>query len=237
MKPIYKTIALLTIFSIAMGFMESAVVIYLRTIYYPNGFNFPLLPLDPLILKTELLREAATLIMLTGISAIAGKGLTQKFVFFLFCFGIWDVFYYIFLKLIIGWPSSLLTWDILFLIPVPWIGPVLAPCLLSLTMILLMVMVIYLQQKNCEVTFSRLDWLLMITGSLIIIFSFTIDYINIIINSSGSLPPETMINKLRNYEPENFNWFIFGFGWAILLIDITLFFFRNINFKKASNDF
>lgn len=236
MKPIYKTIALLTIFAIAMGFMESAVVVYLRTIYYPAGFNFPLLPLDPLILKIELLREATTLIMLISIGGIAGIGSIQKFVFFLFSFAVWDIFYYIFLKLLIGWPSSLLTWDILFLIPVPWIGPVLAPCLLSFTMILLMIIVIFLQQKNNKVMFSGLDWLLMILASLIIIVSFTIDYIYIIINSSSSLPPETRINKLRNYEPENFNWFIFGFGWAILIVDITLLFFRYKKLRKVIFD-
>jgi len=99
-----------------------------------------------------------------------------------------------------------------------------------------MVLAIYLEQKNYKATFLRLDWQLMIMGSLIVIFSFTIDYVNIIINSSGSLPPENMINKLRNYEPKNFNWFIFGFGWAILLLDIILFFYRNMKHKKAMPD-
>ncbi|NTW23584.1 MAG: hypothetical protein HGA37_02700 [Lentimicrobium sp.] len=227
MKPIYKTIALLTIFSIAMGFMESALVVYLRTIYYPTGFCFPLVPLDPLILKTELLREAATLIMLISIATIAGKGFIQKFVFFLFCFAIWDIFYYIFLKLLIDWPSSLLTMDILFLIPVPWIGPVLAPCLLSLTMILVMILVIYFQQSNNKVLFSRLDWVLMILASFIIIISFTIDYLSAILNSGSSQTTELIMYTLENYIPGNFNWFIFGVGWAILIVDFILVFFRN----------
>lgn len=227
MKPIYKTIVILTVFSIAMGFLETAVVVYLRTIYYPTGFRFPLAPLDPHILNIELIREAATLTMLLSIAIIAGKGFTQKFSFFLYSFAIWDIFYYIFLKLLIGWPYTLLTWDILFLLPVPWVGPVLAPCLLSLTMILLMIIGIYFHQKNYTMLFSRLDWFLMILASFIIITSFTIDYICIILNSSNLLSPETMTSRLRNYEPEDFNWFIFGSGWAILLADFTLLYFRN----------
>src|SRR5580700_10847047 len=119
----------LTAFSIAMGFLEAAVVIYLRKMYYPNGFHFPLTVVEPDIGLTEFLREAATVIMLLAIGILTGKNTSQKFGIFLFCFAIWDIFYYVFLKMLIGWPASLLDWDILFLIPVPWVGPVLAPCL------------------------------------------------------------------------------------------------------------
>src|SRR6201998_1661345 len=108
----------LTAFSIAMGFLETAVVIYLRKLYYPHGFQFPLVPIDNDIAMVEFLREAATIIMLLGIGIIAGKNTSQKFGIFIYCFAVWDIFYYVFLKLLLGWPESLFTWDILFIIPV-----------------------------------------------------------------------------------------------------------------------
>lgn len=139
MKTIFKTLLLLIVFSVAMGFLETAVVIYLRKIYYPDGFHLPLKVIDAHIAVIELVREAATLIMLIAIALLTGKSNMQRFAFFLLCFGIWDIFYYIFLKLFLNWPSSWLEGDVLFLIPVPWIGPVLAPCILSLTMIFIAV--------------------------------------------------------------------------------------------------
>lgn len=232
MKPVYRTIIFLAIFSIAMGFMESAVVVYLRTLYYPGGFAFPLVPLDNVVLVTELLREAATLIMLISIAVIAGKNVAQKFVFFLFCFAIWDIFYYIFLKLLIDWPSSVFTWDILFLLPVPWVGPVLAPCLLSFTMILLTFMVIYLQEKQYTVSFLLTDWVLMITGSLVIIGSFTIDYFRIFAATSGVLSSYAMTENLRQFVPVSFNWFMFFSGWIVILADIVIILLKSRRYQK-----
>lgn len=133
----HKQLLWLTFFSIAMGLLEAAVVIYLRYLYYPDGFRFPLTLMAENVVITELLREVATLIMLVGVAVLAGRTAHQRFAFFLIAFGVWDIFYYVFLKLLLGWPESLLTWDILFLLPVPWVGPVLTPCLVSLTMILM----------------------------------------------------------------------------------------------------
>ncbi|CAN5476760.1 hypothetical protein BH10BAC1_BH10BAC1_14060 [soil metagenome] len=131
MKPIIKTIIWLTVFSIAMGFLETSIVVYLRKLYYPAGFEFPLVPVPIDIATTEFWREVATIIMLIGAGVMAGKNATQRFVFFLYSFAIWDIFYYVFLKLLRNWPESLFTWDILFLIPVPCVGPVIAPCIVS----------------------------------------------------------------------------------------------------------
>src|SRR4051812_35113448 len=99
MKTSFRIVLLLILFSIAMGFMESAVVIYLRKIYYAEGFHLPLKAIDLNIALVELCREAATLIMLVTIALIAGKNGIQRFSYFLICFGIWDIFYYVFLKL------------------------------------------------------------------------------------------------------------------------------------------
>src|ERR1051326_1078616 len=119
-----RTIIWLGIFAIAIGFLESAVVIYLRRMFYPGGFNFPLVPVDTQIAIVEFCREAATIIMLAAMGALIGKNASQRWAVFIYAFGLWDIFYYVFLKIFLDWPESVFNWDILFLIPVPWVGPV-----------------------------------------------------------------------------------------------------------------
>ena len=114
-----RTCIIVTILSIAMGFLECAVVIYMREILYPGGFEFPLAAIEGDLALTEILREAATMVMLLAIGLMAGRNRSERFAWFLYSFAVWDIFYYVFLKILIGWPSSLLTWDILFLIPMP----------------------------------------------------------------------------------------------------------------------
>lgn len=140
-KELIFKILTLTCFGIAMAYLESAVVVYLRQLWYPNGFEIPFYPyffyfgyppnlLKPVPLFTyliELGREAATIIMLAAVGMLAGKRLIEKAAFFFFTFGIWDIFYYIFLFITLRWPPSLLTMDLLFLIPVPWLAPVFVP--------------------------------------------------------------------------------------------------------------
>ena len=111
-KQTYKTLLWLSIFGIAMGLLESAVVVYLRELYYPEGFAFPLKPMGPTLILTEILREAATLVMLMAIGVLAGRTRTERFGYFIFTFAVWDIFYYLFLKLLLNWPESLLTWDV-----------------------------------------------------------------------------------------------------------------------------
>jgi hypothetical protein len=114
-----------------MGILEAAVVVYLRRIYYPEGFAFPLDVMDPEILRTELIREAMTLVMLAAVAWIAAERVWSRLMAFLIAFGLWDIFYYVGLKLFLDWPVSLLEPDVLFLIPTTWVGPVLAPVLVA----------------------------------------------------------------------------------------------------------
>lgn len=216
-----------------MGFMESAVVVYLREIYYPDGFNFPLKPIGQNIGITEILREAATLIMLITFGIIAGRTKTEKFGFFIYCFGIWDIFYYVFLKLLLGWPESLLTWDILFLIPVIWVGPVIGPVINSLTMILLAVLISYFTNLSSTIKIKLKEWILFITGSVVIIISYIEDYLSYMLDkfSFFELFDTTQINVLTkyaaDYKPVNFAWWVFIAGEIILLSAIYLFYSRN----------
>ena len=75
------------------------------------------------------MREAATLVMLLAVGMLAGADVAPRLGYTAIAFGVWDIFYYVFLRVIGGWPRSLFDWDILFLLPLPWWGPVLAPVL------------------------------------------------------------------------------------------------------------
>lgn len=231
-----RIILILTVFSIAMGYMESAVVIYLREIFYPEGFAFPLSPIGSHIMLTEILREAATLIMLITIAILAGRTKTERFGFFIFCFAVWDITYYLVLYLLIGWPESMLTWDVLFLIPLTWVGPVLAPVLNSISMIIFALLIHFLTSKNRSVTINKAEWTLLIAGSLIIIISYTEDYTGYMLTgfSFGELflPSKTsdLMEYAALYVPQSFAWWVFCIGKAGIVLGIFLFFMRN---KKA----
>ena len=214
-----------------MAFLESSVVVYLRALYYPDGFNFPLKAIDANIALTEIIREAATLIMLVGAGIIAGKNFLQRFAYFIYVFAIWDIFYYIFLKLLLNWPDSFLTWDILFLIPVTWVGPVIAPIILSVLMILFSLLILHFNEQIVNVRIKAIEWLFLTTGSIVAIVSFTIDYCSFILKNYSiseiwSLPSKKLFDLSLQYFPESFNWLIFTISIILILSGILLFFFR-----------
>jgi hypothetical protein len=127
--------ACLALYATGMAYVESAAVLYLRTIYGgidPVGPRRT--PFDPLpeFVWVEIGREAATMLMLGAVGWLAGASIAGRLGAFFMAFGIWDIFYYVFLWLFSGWPRSLVDPDILFLIPLPWWGPVLSPTLVAL---------------------------------------------------------------------------------------------------------
>jgi hypothetical protein len=79
-------LAVISLFAIAMGFLESAVVVYLRAIYYPGGFAFPLKMITGPIAITELLREAATMIMILAIAMLSDRRRTVRLAWFIYMF-------------------------------------------------------------------------------------------------------------------------------------------------------
>ncbi len=123
----------------------------------------------------ELGRELSTIVMLAAVACIAAKRFWERFGYFLVIFGVWDIFYYVWLKVTIGWPSSLFDWDILFLIPLPWIGPVIAPVLLSVVMIVTGIMIIQLYARGRIFRPTAITWILAILGTLVILYSFMRD--------------------------------------------------------------
>ena len=134
MSNVLKKIAALAIYAIAMALVEAAVVVYLRELYYPLGFfiqsasDLEVIPLH--ILKVELWREVATILMLAAVGYLAFSAAKYRLLAFVFTFSIWDLAYYLFLYIFLRWPPSLGTLDVYFLIPWPWLGPIWLPLIL-----------------------------------------------------------------------------------------------------------
>ena len=175
------------IFAVAFAWVESAVVVYLRKIYFDGVFSFPLVVvweegkhvIDPLI-KIEFGREIATIIMLLAVGWAAGRNKFQRFCFFMIAFGIWDIFYYIWLYVMVGWPESLMTWDLLFYVPLPWVGPVITPALIAAAMVGAGLLIIYYQERGYEIRWRWYDMAVELACGLLIIVAFCWDWKNIL---------------------------------------------------------
>ncbi len=133
-------IATLTFYAIGMAYVEAMVVVYLRRMFPLEGL--PKASINEVAMRLqehniyfeEQSREAATIFMLVAVALVSGKGLRERCAVFLWCFALWDLFYYLFLYLWTGWPQSLLDPDILFLIPMPWLAPVIFPVAIATVM-------------------------------------------------------------------------------------------------------
>ncbi len=164
-----------SIFSIAMAYVESAVVVYLRAIFHPEGFEFPIKELDDYKIIVELFREAATIFMLISVAALAGKKFWERFAYFILSFGVWDIFYYVWLKVILDWPSTVLDWDVLFLIPLPWIGPVIAPVSVAVLMIVFGVIMLRSIQGGLNFRPTFFSFIIALAATAVILYSFMYD--------------------------------------------------------------
>ena len=172
---VFRRILWATLFGIAFAFVESSIVVYLRALYYPEGFAFPLKLIAKDHFVIELFREEATIIMLASVAILTGTRAWEKFGYFIFVFGVWDVFYYLWLKVLIDWPVSLFDWDILFLLPLPWIGPVIAPVLIALLMSVCGMLIIIRIARGAQFAPGLLSWLLAAAATLVILYSFMSD--------------------------------------------------------------
>jgi hypothetical protein len=189
------------LFAIAMAWVESAVVFDLRTMvdriepYQPDP-----LPLVGNLGPVELVREFATLVMLFTVGALAGKTARERWGYTLVAFGVWDIFYYVFLKVMCGWPHSLLDWDILFLLPLPWWGPVLAPMLIAGLMIAWGTLATQFESRPASKVSSATLWSICFAGMLLALYVFMVDALRVA--GQGT-------EVIRNVLPTQFNWSLF----------------------------
>jgi hypothetical protein len=232
MKPAFKLLWI-ALFAIAMGYLETSVVVYLRALYYPEGFAFPLKSMPQSLAVTELYREAATLIMIFTVSTLAAKLWLHRFAWFLFIFAIWDIMYYVFLKLLLNWPESFFTTDILFLLPVIWTGPVLAPVINSCTMLILASAILINRKGVFLLTrLNALEWVLLITGSILILSAYmkdfvvyVLDYKRANISADITWSDLALILPVR-FIPQSFDWLLFSAGVLLHFGAILFILFR-----------
>jgi len=144
-----RQLLFLAIFALAFGFVEGAVVVYLRAAtgllpgytgsladvqrsapeFYKQAEAIRSFPQS--LLTVEVVREAATIVMLVSVALLTATGASERWAAFLWGFAIWDMSYYGSLWATVRWPGSLRDFDVLFLIPVPWLSQVWFPLVVS----------------------------------------------------------------------------------------------------------
>ena len=195
------------LFAGAMGILEAICVIYLRRLLLPAGTDTDGIADVLSTMHIEHVREAATLVMLLSAAWLAGDRARSRTAFFFLMFGVWDIVYYAGLRIFAGWPPSLLTWDCLFLSPVPWYAPVLAPILVSAYFIGACALLIRLEAGDRPLRLTRPVLLLQLAGFCVWYASF--------VRRSGSIASD-------GYGAAAYDWPLFGIGGLLCLGGLAL---------------
>jgi hypothetical protein len=195
------------VYALAMAYMESAVVAYLREMYGITDIAHDLPRMSGRIAAIETGREAATVIMLLTVGWIAGRRLQDRLGYFVFAFGLWDIAYYAWLMLFVGWPRSPLDWDILFLIPVPWWGPVLAPALIAAMMCVGGAAAVVQAERDLRWRINRTNVAIAAAGIAVVLYTFMAE--------SLSAVPDGL-DAVANARPSDFQWSAFLLGFAVM---------------------
>ena len=164
-------------FAASMGLLEAAVVVYLRALGRGAGTELAqvqelLRTLDTRLLLIERQREVVTIVMLLVPAFLFSERWAYRVLAFVLLFGVWDVTYYAFLRRMIGWPNSWTTLDVLFLIPSPWIAPVVCPLLIAGTMVVFAGVYLVLARTRAIKSPHLGAWIGMAVGAALVLFSF-----------------------------------------------------------------
>jgi hypothetical protein len=160
----------------------------------------------------ELVREGATLLMLATVGMLAGRRWRARVGYAAIAFGVWDILYYVFLRLVSGWPASPFDWDILFLLPLPWWGPVLAPVCIAALMIVWGTLVTQWPDRVPATRFTRASWGASWAGILLALWVFMADAIRALPGGSDAV---------RQVLPVDFNWPVFGAALVLMATPLT----------------
>ena len=204
---------LVVVFAAGMAWVEAACVYYLRAMvdrlepYQANP-----LPMHGVLGPVELVREAATLVMLLAVGGIAGRTRTTRLGYTAIAFGIWDICYYLFLKIICDWPKSLFDWDILFLIPLPWWGPVIAPISIALLLIVWGTLVTLDAVRDPVTAAPSIWWRFSALGTALALYVFMADSIHAV--SQG-------VQVTRTLLPTSFNWPVFALAVTLMAAPVA----------------
>jgi hypothetical protein len=199
--------AIVMAFAIAMAWVEAASVFYLRALVDRlEPYQAHPLPMNRALGSIESVREAATLVMIAALGALAGRTWRQRAGYAALAFGAWDILYYVFLHLISGWPRTLMDWDILFLLPLPWWGPVLAPVSIALVMILWGTLATQ-SRTTAAGTSARWAWVFGWAGIALALAVFMID-------AWRALPAGR--DAVLQVVPTSFNWPLFSVALVLI---------------------
>ncbi|MDG2384795.1 MAG: hypothetical protein P8N76_24210 [Pirellulaceae bacterium] len=208
-----STLVILTVFAAAMGLLEAAVVVYMRQLYYAaNPLEiFPLQFLNSYDTVLELSREAATVVMILTVALLADRSTkTRTFAAFVFVFGVWDLFYYFWLKVLMDWPQSWLEWDVLFLIPSVWLGPWICPALIA---ILFAAWGFWTLRSPSSPSLRPKGVLVFVLGAGLGLASFLQPAIGVLVEGG--------LDELTRYTPGDFAWGLFSLGFVLMAIGLT----------------
>jgi hypothetical protein len=213
MRDLFKRFGIVSLYAIGMAWVESAVVVYLRVLIgRVDPYQANPLPISVGLGWIELGREAATLLMLCTVGWLAGQTWRSRAGYALIAFGVWDIFYYAFLVPMTGWPQSLLDWDVLFLLPLPWWGPVLAPALISVLLILGGTLAAARDHFQKPAWPRGWTWLLNAAGVGLALYTFMAEAIR-------ALPGGE--EAVRQALPVSFNWPLFGLALALMAVPVA----------------
>ncbi len=203
----FKKLPFVAVYAIAMANVEAAVVVYLREIYGIEDIVRDLPTTTDRFTAIEVSREVATMAMLLCVGWIAGKRLQDRLGHFVFAFGLWDIAYYGWLALFDGWPRSPLDWDVLFLIPMPWWGPVLAPALIAATMCVGGAAAVLGADRGVRWRLSWANAAVGAAGIVIVLYTFMADALD--------AAPDGL-DAVANVRPSDFQWPLFLAGFVVM---------------------
>jgi hypothetical protein len=203
---------MVVLFAVAMAWLEAATVYYLRVLVGRlDPYQANPLPMNGLLGQVELVREASTLVMLLAVGALAGRTWRARIGYTAIAFGVWDIFYYVFLKAICDWPKSLFDWDILFLLPLPWWGPVLAPVCVALLMIAWGTLVTRRSGAADDAPAAptpALGWI----GIALALYAFMADALHVVHQG---------VDAARTVLPTTFNWWVFLLAFTLMAAPVA----------------
>ena len=198
------------IFAMAMGIMEAICVVYIRQIIFPPYGIISDTPTGYFNFYYEIIRESITIIMLLTTAMLAAFNWRTRLAMFFLAFGTWDIFYYVGLKLFLNWPQSIMDWDTLFLIPIPWHSPVIVPVLISFYFIVGSIFIISHEGNGTRLRFDAKVVLLQVLAFGIWLISF--------MNNTNQIDE-------FGYDNVKYSWILFNialvFGIASLRLSLT----------------
>lgn len=209
----WKRWLIVVVFAVGMAWVEAASVYYLRVMTDRiDPYQAHPLPLQGLLGHVEIVREGATLIMLLMVGVLAAQTWQRRLAYALIAFGIWDIFYYVFLRIVTDWPTSPFDWDVLFLLPLPWWGPVLAPVSIALLMIVWGTLATQFPECPPATTFTRTLWVVSALGVALAFYVFMADSIH-------SMPQG--LDATRTVLPKSFNWSVFCAAFTLMAAPVA----------------